>query len=66
MSDSDEENDSYRINHIYKRRLMNAKGYVLFWEEHVKKLPDEFAIKMYDLSKKILEITEKEVEKNIN
>jgi hypothetical protein len=61
-----EENDEYRIKRIYSRRLMNAKGYVLFWEEHVKKLPDEFALSMLEVSKKILLKTEKEAEKFIN
>lgn len=42
---------------------MNAKGYVMFWEIHVKKLPDPFALSMLEVAKKILLKTEKEIEK---
>lgn len=42
---------------------MNAKGYVMFWEIHVEKHPDDFALKMLEVAKKILEKTEKEIEK---
>ena len=59
----DPEIDTYKVDGIYRRRLMNAKGYVMFWEEHVKKLPDQFALNMLEVSKKILSKTEKEIEK---
>ena len=55
--------DPYKIDCIYRKRLMNAKGYVMFWEEHVKKLPDAFATSMLEVSKKILLKTEKEIDK---
>lgn len=55
------ENDFYKIQQIYRKRLFNAKGYVMFWEIHVKKYPDEFALKMLEVAKKILEKTEKEI-----
>lgn len=42
---------------------MNAQGYVIFWQEHVKKLPDPFAVNMLEVAKKILLKTEKEIEK---
>lgn len=42
---------------------MNAKGYVMFWEIHVKKHPDPFAVNMLEVAKKILLKTEKEIEK---
>jgi hypothetical protein len=48
---------------IYKKRLFNAKGYVMFWEIHVKKYPDPFALNMLEVAKKILLKTEKEIEK---
>ena len=54
--------EEYKIEQIYRKRLMNAKGYVMFWEEHVKKLPDEFALKMLEVAKKILTNTEKKLE----
>ena len=57
------ETDPAKIDRIYGRRLMNAKGYVMFWEEHVKKLPDEFALNMLEVAKKILKTTEREREK---
>lgn len=42
---------------------MNAKGYVIFWEEHVKKYPDKFAIDMLAVAKKILTKIENKIEK---
>lgn len=42
---------------------MNAKGYVMFWEIHVKKHPDTFALNMLEVAKKILLKTEKEIDK---
>lgn len=42
---------------------MNAKGYVIFWQEHVKKYPDKFAIDMLEVSKKILEKIENKINK---
>ena len=41
---------------------MNAKGYVIFWEEHVKKYPDKFATDMLVVAKKILTKTESKIE----
>lgn len=41
---------------------MNAKGYVIFWEEHVNKLPDEFALKMLEVARTVLLKTEKQYE----
>ena len=57
------ENDPYKIQAIYKKRLFNAKGYVMFWEIHVKKYPDDFALKMLEVAKKILIKTEQEIDK---
>ena len=57
------ESDPYKIQAIYKKRLMNAKGYVIFWEIHVKKYPDKFALNMLEVAKKILIKTEQEIEK---
>lgn len=57
------ENDPYKIQSIYRKRLFNARGYVMFWEIHVKKYPDEFALKMLEVSNKILKTTEQEIEK---
>jgi hypothetical protein len=53
----------YNISYFYKKRLFNAKGYVIFWEEQIKKYPDEFALNMLEVAKKILIKTEKEIEK---
>jgi hypothetical protein len=55
--------DPYKIQAIYKKRLFNAKGYVMFWEIHIKKYPDPFALNMLEVAKKILLKTEKEIEK---
>lgn len=57
------ETDPYKIQAIYKKRLMNAKGYVIFWQEHVKKYPDKFALDMFEVSKKILEKIENKINK---
>lgn len=54
--------DDYKMQRIYGKRMMNAKGYVIFWEEHVKKLPDPFALKMLEVAKTILAKTEKQIE----
>ena len=42
---------------------MNAKGYVMFWEIHIKKHPDTFATSMLEVAKKILIKTENEIQK---
>lgn len=57
------EEDTYRLKRIYAKRLMNATGYVMFWEIHVEKHPDDFALKMLEVAKKIKEKTKKEIEK---
>ena len=51
----------YDIRAIYSKRLMNAKGYVIFWQEHVKKYPDNLALTML----KVAETTLKKIEKEI-
>jgi len=57
------EEDSYKLKRIYAKRLMNAKGYVMFWEIHIKKHPDTFATSMLEVAKKILIKTENEIQK---
>ena len=57
------EDESYKLKRIYGKRLMNAKGYVMFWEIHVEKHPDQFALNMLEVAKKILLKTQKEIEK---
>jgi len=51
----------FQIEQIYKKRLMNAKGYVIFWKEHVKKYPDDLALTML----KVAETTLQKIEKRI-
>ena len=57
------EEDPHKIRKIYGKRLMNAKGYVMFWEIHIKKHPDDFALKMLEVAKKILIKTQEEIDK---
>ena len=42
---------------------MNAKGYVIFWQEHVKKYPDKLALTMLKVAETTLEKIEKEIDK---
>jgi hypothetical protein len=42
---------------------MNANGYVIFWQEHVKKYPDKLAMTMLKVAETTLEKIEKEIEK---
>jgi hypothetical protein len=55
--------ETYQIKAIYGKRLMNAKGYVIFWQEHVKKYPDKLALTMLKVAETTLEKIEKEIEK---
>jgi hypothetical protein len=53
----------YTIKETYKKRLMNAKGYVIFWQEHVKKYPDKLALTMLKVAEAALEKIENEIKK---
>ena len=53
----------YQIKTIYGKRLMNAKGYVIFWKEHVRKYPDKLALTMLKVAETTLEKIEKEIDK---
>ena len=51
----------YEIKSIYSKRLMNAKGYVIFWKEHVNKYPDKLALTMLKVAETTLQKIEKEI-----